>query len=209
MSDSDQLIEYSLGSLEPEQGKRVDAELAGSEALRAELRETSAALAQIADATVSVTPRAGLRDRLVASLEPERRFDHLIGRLTRFLDLPANAVEGLLRSGANQADGRWRESGIPGMRAFRFEGGPNIVTADCRMLHMEPGFRFPDHRHGGDEWGFVLQGSIEEDGSVLYGAGDIVHKPPATRHSFRILGKQAAILIVLLEGAIEWIDPRG
>jgi anti-sigma factor ChrR (cupin superfamily) len=209
MSDNDRLVEYSLGLLKPEQGKGVEAELADSEALREELQETSAALAQLADATDPVAPSTDLRDRLLASLEPERRFDHLIGRLTRFLDLPVNEVEGLLRSGANPADGGWRMSGIPGMRAFRFEGGPNIATADCQMLHMEPGFRFPAHRHGGNEWGFVLQGSIEEDGGALYGAGDIVHKPPASRHSFWIPGKQATLLIVLLEGVIEWLEDQG
>lgn len=209
MSDSKRLVEYSLGSLDRAQRERLDAEVARSETLREELRQTAETLARIGATTGRIAPSARLRGRLMASLEPERQFEPYVGRLEHFLDLSVDRVEELLRLAAAPADGRWRRSGLRGMRVFGFEGGPNIDQADCRMLKMELGFRFPAHRHAGNEWGFVLQGRIEEDDGAVHCAGDIVHQAPESRHSFRIAGDQAAILFVLLEGEIEWLDPNG
>jgi putative transcriptional regulator len=95
----------------------------------------------------------------------------------------------------------WEDAGMAGVRLLHLDGGPKVATADCGLVHVEPGRAFPPHRHLGDEWVLVLQGQAQEDSGRQFLPGDLIHKAPGTVHSFRILGKEPfAFAVVLFEG---------
>ena len=80
------------------------------------------------------------------------------------------------------------------MRLLHFEGGARHAGADCGLVHIEPGTRFPLHRHVDDEWNFILQGmGEEEDTGRRWGPGDLFCNPAGTQHAFRAIGDEPLV----------------
>ena len=52
------------------------------------------------------------------------------------------------------------------------------------LFETGPGTVIPEHIHGGVEWAFVLEGSMEDDEGVVT-AGNFVYRPAGSRHSVR------------------------
>jgi anti-sigma factor ChrR (cupin superfamily) len=52
------------------------------------------------------------------------------------------------------------------------------------LFETGPGTVIPEHVHGGVEWAFVLEGTMEDDEGVVT-AGNFVYRPPGSRHSVR------------------------
>ena len=205
-SDID-LVEYWLEQLEPAERIAIEARLAQSDSARERALQVQTLLAHVGSLSSPLKPTPSVVDRLMESLDDTTRFDGFISRLTTFLDLPATRVRELLATARRAAPNTpgWQTSGLKGLLAYPFRGGANIAAANTQMLHMAAGFVFPNHRHIGSEWGFVAQGTlIEHDGRCVC-AGDIVHKTPGSRHSFRVDGSQPAIVFIVLEGPIEWL----
>lgn len=206
MSTDSELIEYCLGLLDGRRREAVERRLAASPGLRAELRRTRETLTALAAAAPPRRPRAAVRERLLDALDDATGLYGFTGRLTVFLDLPAGRVRTLLDAavGAPRSAG-WRSGGVPGLSAYPFRGGANLAGADSRMLHLAAGASMPAHRHGGDEWGFVLRGDLREADGRRHSAGDIVHEPAGSLHRpFRAEGGPA-LLVVLLDGPVEWV----
>ena len=205
MRDESRLYEYILGLLSQEESQALERELAASAELRTELKALQNTIGTLATAAEPMTPSAGLRSRLLASLDDESRFDGFVARLQTFLDFSTQQVHALLEVVKTAPGSPWRESGMPGIWLYPFQGGENITDTAGQLLYMAPGSIFPPHRHRGSEWGFVLQGHIIEDSGHHYGAGDIVHKATGTQHSFHVQDEEAAIIFTLLEDKIEWL----
>jgi anti-sigma factor ChrR (cupin superfamily) len=203
--DGSRLIEYVLGVLDDEARAEMERELATSSRTERKRLELEEALASLALAAEPRQPGEGLRNRLLASLDPDTRFEGFVERLAVFLDLGADRVRRLLATVPEAPGGSWQASGLPGIHLLPFAGGPRIATAECLLIQLEPGRIFPSHRHRGDEWGFVLQGSAEEDGGRRFEPGDIVHKAPGSAHSFQALGTEPFVFAVVLHLGIDWL----
>ena len=52
------------------------------------------------------------------------------------------------------------------------------------LFETGPGTVIPEHIHGGVEWAFVLEGTMEDDEGVV-SAGNFVYRPAGSRHSVR------------------------
>ena len=52
------------------------------------------------------------------------------------------------------------------------------------LFETGPGTVIPEHVHGGVEWAFVLEGTMEDDEGVV-SAGNFVYRPLGSRHSVR------------------------
>jgi quercetin dioxygenase-like cupin family protein len=147
-------------------------------------------------------PSPALRSRVLASIDPATPLAGFALRLATFFDLSSErAVEllGVARGGA----GDWEAAFVPGVRLHHLAGGPRVEGADCGLVELAPGTWFPAHLHRGDEWSFILAGSGEEEGGERWEPGDLVHRPPGTRHAFRSVGSSPLVFAVVLHGGIE------
>ena len=119
------------------------------------------------------TPPASLRDRLLAQVAAE-----------------AAPPPFVLRAD----DSPWIETGVPGVRRrnlFTDERSERVSF----LLQMDPGSKYPPHRHGGVEECFVLQGTVTDNDSSV-SAGDYVRYETATNHSPLVTVAGCLLLIV-------------
>ena len=196
--DDDNFSTYLLGILDQEAESKLP--ISAQEQLIAD--EVIAAIALSAE---PIAPSQSSRDRLLAALEPDTRFEAFVERLAEFFDLGAKRIRELLAHITAVPHTPWQSSGLPGLYLLPFQGGPRRAKAGCQLIYMEPGRVFPPHRHLGDEWGFILQGWLQEDSGREYGPGDLIHKTSNSSHSFQAQGNEAALLGVALHGKIEWL----
>jgi anti-sigma factor ChrR (cupin superfamily) len=147
-----------------------------------ELEALCSAAAELADGLIMpVTPRASLRDRVVARIADYETVKPLVDVRTH--------------------EGGWSGAGVPGVdvrKLFRDrETGRTTV-----MIRMAPGARFPAHRHGDHEQCLVLSGDIRW-GELVYREGDFVVMEKGTSHP-EIYSKDGNVLL-LVAGANEYV----
>jgi putative transcriptional regulator len=153
-------------------------------------------------------PSAGLRGRVLGTLAAATRLSGFTERLAALFDLGRERSGELIREAAGSAAG-WQAIPIPGVRLLHFAGGPRVAAADCGLVRLEPGARFPAHRHGGDEWSLVLAGEAEEEGTGnRWQPGDLVHRTAGSVHAYRAVGQEPLVFAVVLEGGIELTQDR-
>ncbi|MEN8184200.1 MAG: cupin domain-containing protein, partial [Myxococcota bacterium] len=141
---------------------------------------------------------------LLRSLEPDARFPAYVERVGVLFDLAQSRVRELLDAVSRVMQSPWEEGRVPGVRLLHFDGGPRLATADCGLVYIEADVSYPGHRHRGDEWSLVLQGEAEEDGGRLWAAGDLVHRPAGSSHSFHTLGQVPFVFAVAVHDGIEY-----
>ena len=117
------------------------------EKLIAEFERVASDMALLAS---PVQPSRDLRSRLIERIAAEPRLEGVLA----------------VRSG----EGVWQETGIPGVsfKHLYFDPAQNQVTM---LVRMQPGSRYPSHRHVQAEQCLVLEGDIGS-GDVVYRAGD-------------------------------------
>ena len=76
----------------------------------------------------------------------------------------------------------WHEA-VPGIRT-KVLYKDNDTHETAMLFETQPGTVIPEHVHGGVEWAFVLEGTMEDDEGVVT-AGNFVYRPAASRHSVR------------------------
>ena len=201
-------IEYALGLLDADAQRAADAELETSATARAALSDAMDSLSAIGSAEAPLQPSDGLRAAVLAAVRPERRFEGFVDRVSTFLDLSTARVREILSAVdvATDPDGGWEDDRVLGTRLYHFSGGPRVAEADCGIVRLEPGARYPAHRHIGDEWSFILSGMVEEDSGDIWGPGDVVHCPPGSVHSFWAAGDEPLVFALVLHGGLE--SPR-
>lgn len=80
------------------------------------------------------------------------------------------------------------------MRAKRLVGPGGVIDSDQTvfgLLEIDPGGRYPAHRHAAPEIYYVLSGRAEcRFGDEIFeaGPGSVIRTPPNVWHSFRTLG---------------------
>ncbi len=169
-----------------------------------ELNQIEATMSSIALTESAQTPGNALREQLLQSVQQPHRFDAFIARLSDFLDLSADRVKALLLQIELAPNTPWQTSELPDICFLPFQGGPKTNGRECFLMHMQPGHTFPEHRHHGDEWGFVLQGQIQEDSGRCYAPGDMVYRSADDTHALTATGDQPFVFAVILQGGIEW-----
>jgi putative transcriptional regulator len=152
-------------------------------------------------------PSAGLRGAVLASVAGRTKLAGFAERLAALFDLGAERAAELLREATGDASG-WQAIPLPGVRLFHLAGGPRVAGADCGLVRLEPGARFPLHRHGGDEWVFVLTGEAEEEETgARWLPGDVLYRGPGSFHAYRAVGGAPFVFAVVLHDGIEIAEP--
>lgn len=201
-SDYDQLVpDYVLGFLSEADRRRMDAALAGSDALRREVDETREALAAAsASALAPVTPHPTLRQRIVGQIDGVDRFRPFFAELARILELPIAAVRTLLAKIDDRAG--WLPI-KPGIWMFGFEPGQgpgDDGDRQANFLRLAPGAAFPRHQHLGPELAFVLEGAGHDEDGRRYGPGAIIAHPTGSAHGFHAGDRRDLCLVVVHHG---------
>ncbi|MGH7574993.1 MAG: cupin domain-containing protein [Longimicrobiales bacterium] len=173
---------YALGALEGDELSRFEARLAADRELADEVASYREVVAAIALGITPVEPRPSVRDEV----------------LRRARETPKPAVEAAVPPSPRSpyAALPWEPGGVPGLQLHwirRVSGaGESIV-----LMRGEPGTRYPDHSHTGEEHGFVLQGTFS-DALGEYRAGDYVHYPAGSVHNdIRVTGAEVCIFLVV------------
>ena len=100
--------------------------------------------------------------------------------------IPISAAVKLAQSGSLYLDVSamtWNEA-VPGLR-MKFLYKDNERKEAMVLVDAKPGAVIPEHVHGGVEWAYVLEGSMEDDEGIVT-AGNFVYRPEGSRHSVRM-----------------------
>lgn len=171
---------HALGALDPDEAALVEAAIAGDASLRAQLdgyREVAHALGA---ALEPVRPAPEVRGRLFASLDEAckpPRLDRFAARIGQLFDVSLEKARMFL--GWVDEPRRWSpEPGYPSVLLIHLPAGPAWAGADCGLVQMQPGARFPLHDHKGQEVTLVLQGTgIDSSGTRLEPGVELVLEP--------------------------------
>jgi quercetin dioxygenase-like cupin family protein len=146
-------------------------------------------------------PSDALKERLLKSTQTASRFERFLARVGELCDLASDKTQALLDS---IDDASLWNPGTPGVSLFDIQGGPKVANAVVGFVRMPAGAQFPEHSHLGDEVVLVMQGSYRDDvdGSV-HRAGDEVHKPAGTTHSFTALPGPDLLYLVVVEKGLK------
>ena len=98
---------------------------------------------------------------------------------------------------------------LSGSKAFKplrfFAGDRGFVE----LLRLEPGEAIPLHRHTGEVHAFNLHGWRELDNGERVGPGGYVYEPQGNVDSWRVVGDEILVVLVVVHGAVEYLDNDG
>lgn len=196
------LAEHALGTLADDARDEVDRHVATCGHCAAELRalrEVFAALPQaLPEGAGPAGVRAALLDAITPGISDVRRFAGFRRRFALLYDLPESAFDEVVGGLADPS--RW-EAALPSVGLYHFDPGPRIVGADAGFVRFAAGSRMPMHRHVGDEYMFIFEGSLHDEANgVRLEAGDMLVMPTGTSHDFGISPDQDCLAAVLLYG---------
>lgn len=152
------------------------------------------ALSLLALGLEPVPPPAWVRETLLRRVTTTARYAPFIGALGRMFDLPRARMAELLQA-ASRPDA-WAHELVPGLRIIHFAAGPSIVGRHAGLALVREGFEFPQHRHLVEEHTFVLEGLLIESDGTMHGPGDVLVRPPGTRHAVTVLARSVLASLV-------------
>ena len=171
---------------------------------RSQYIELVEVLTLLAVALVPATPRAGVRERLIAAVsESPARFAPFFGRLSSLFDLSLDRVEQIMASIA--APELWQPGPLPGLHAMHFEGGPRCASADVGLVRLDPGFSLPRHRHRSLETAMILEGGYREDTGRVYLPGDVHEMTEGSVHGYRVFDDRPCLIALVLFDGVEFL----
>lgn len=198
MSDvRDLFCDYVFGGLEPAARAEVEAAVAASPALRAELDALSEDLTGLAVALTPVRPDPEVRERVLDAVRRDRLLP-FVDELSRFCDLAVEKMKAILRLVDDPS--AWEAGPLPGIRLIHFDHGPACLGADTGLVEMPAGFAFPAHSHRGPEVNYVLEGRLIDDDGTVYGPGSFVSKDERHVHGFRVGDERPLVMVVIHNG---------
>lgn len=206
MKDVDELIltEYVLGTLAEAERAQVEAAVAASPELQAQVRELAELFACVAADLPTVEPSPDLRERLLRSAAPRSRLQGVVDALARFVDLTKEAAAALLATVDDAT--RWNASPWAGVEVFHIDPGPRLAGAEVGFVRMTPGARFPWHGHDGEEQNLVLQGALQVSDGQIVGPGEMYPGAPDIQHDFVALEGPDLILVAVLQCNLLFTD---
>lgn len=170
----------------------------------AELAAARGAVAAIGAASESASPPTSLRSRLVSSLGKAGRYGKFADRLSRMFDLSLTDAEALCaRIEDPSAFGPFL---VPGVDVIPVTTGPRLAGAIAVIARIQPGARFPEHKHKGEETMLLLDGGLREEGEGGHEAwrGDELLSADGSGHAFVALPGQPCIAASVIEGVAEF-----
>lgn len=202
------LAAHALGALDPDEAAAVEAAVAADPALAAELEAHRDAAAALVGAVVAPAP--AVRDRLMASVDAlarPGRFDRFAARLAALFDVSIDKARMFL--GWIDDPAQWERYPIPGVQVVHLPAGPAWAAADCGLVRMPPGARFPWHTHRGEEVTVILQGRARDSDGRHLGPGDELVVGADDEHDFVVdEASEEYIFAVRLHGIDLVNDPR-
>jgi quercetin dioxygenase-like cupin family protein len=98
-------------------------------------------------------------------------------------------------------------------------GGPGKCSKPLRFLpanrgfvelfRLDPGTIVPLHRHTGEVHAFNLEGSRQLGTGEIIGPGEYVYEPAGNVDSWKVVGNEPAVLLVVVMGRVEYLGPGG
>jgi predicted ChrR family anti-sigma factor len=196
----DLLPEYALGTLAEAQAREVEAHLQRCNPCARELAVLDEIFASLPLALPPAAASRALRERILAAVAGESRFEGLVGRVAGMLDVAREGARELL--GWIDDAARWIQGPGPST-LIHLPGGPAVAAANCGFVRVAAGATFPAHRHLGEEHVLVLQGGFEDSEGATLHRGDEAYKPAGSEHSFTALPGVDLVYLVVLTGGIE------
>lgn len=165
-----------------------------------------AALAAVAAPGPDVPAGAGrlaLRERLMASVGRGGKFGIFADRLARMFDLDAEAAVELAKRAEDPA--AWMPFFVPGIEMIPVTTGPKVANGTGTLVRIQPGTKFPDHTHRGEETMFVMEGGFrEENGPGEAWRGDELIKSDGTEHAIVALPGVPCVAAAIVTGMAEF-----
>jgi quercetin dioxygenase-like cupin family protein len=201
VSDSQPGIETLLERRLPSAIARHDDDLVAGGVAESEIAATRNAVAALGVAEAGrASPPAALRERLLASRRRGGKFGIFADRVARMFDLPIVEAEALMRKIEDPAS--WAPFLVEGVEMIPVVGGPSCANAIATLVRIQPGIRFPDHAHRGDETMLVLDGGFHEpmsNGEEVW-RGDEIFRADGSEHALVGLPGVPCIAAVVIFG---------
>ena len=201
MSYSPPSLEDLVERRQPSALARQDAELCDAGAAPGEIAATRDALAALAVAGSSPRPPpSALRDRLVASRSRSGKYGIFADRIARLFDLTMPDAEALMTR--LEEPSAWMPFLVDGLELIGVETGPKCAGAIATVVKLEPGTRFPEHAHNGEETMVVLDGGFHEPlpGGEEVWRGEEIFRDDGTEHHLVALPGVPCIAAVVIFG---------
>jgi putative transcriptional regulator len=140
----------------------------------------------VAELLAPTEPGSDSLQRLLARAEAiPTRYAPFYEQLMQMFQLDEAALEQeLLRAGEPR---KWKASGLPGVRVFELEAGPDLRAAQTLLVRFGTGMRFPQHRHRQPERTLILEGGYRDETGREYHPGDYDDRGTQGAHAFRAL----------------------
>jgi putative transcriptional regulator len=187
---------------------RRDEALVSAGVAAKELAATKGALAALAAVAAPAAPdfgagREGLRERLMASVSRGGKFGIFADRLARMFDLDAEAAAELAKRAEDPA--AWMPFFVPGIEMIPVTTGARVANGTGTLVRIQPGVKFPDHAHRGEETMFVMEGGFrEENGPGEAWRGDELIKDDGTEHAIVALPGVPCVAAAIVTGMAEF-----
>jgi hypothetical protein len=159
--------------------------------------EEASGLERLASA---LPPPPALRERVLVATRTGRPLPSFAGALARLFDWPVDKAREVLV--AAEGESHWRPGFVPGNRLRPLAPGPAHAGALAMLLHTDPGVVLPDHRHGGAERTFVLQGGYRDSAGVEVWAGEYQEMTGGSHHAIHVLPGEPCVAAVLCRGGL-------
>jgi putative transcriptional regulator len=151
---------------------------------------------------LSETPRPpgpGVRERLFASRARSGKYGIFADRLARFFDLSLADAEALAQRLENSST--FTPFLVDGLELLPVTCGPKCDGAIATVVRIQPGARFPEHAHKGDESMVVLDGGFREVATEReVWRGEELFSPDGSEHVIEALPGVPCVAAVLIYG---------
>lgn len=195
---------YALGALDDEESRQVLRAVAADPALEAELAELLDAASAMGAMVEPVAPPPAARARLLDAAGGER-FARFARRFAELFDVGVQRARELL--GLVDTPQAWVPGPGPQSWLIHFQAGPALATADTGFVKLAKGERFAWHRHDGDEYCMILQGTAQDSLAGTLTVGDEGKLAGGTEHDFVAVGDEDLIFAVWVHG-VDFTIPR-
>ncbi len=198
-------LEDLLAAGVPSAIERDDAKLLAAGVSKADIAGTRDAIAAVGLAeAIAETPPSSLRDRILATRARGGRYGVFADRVARLFDVPVNDAEALLKK--LEEPGGWEPFLFEGTEVMTVPAGPKRAGATAAFVRVQPGSRFPEHAHRGEETMLVLEGGVVEAGTPNEAwRGDEMVRADGTQHTLEGLPGRPCVAAVLIDGYADWL----
>ncbi|MGD2132222.1 MAG: hypothetical protein PVI23_05475 [Maricaulaceae bacterium] len=82
-------------------------------------------------------------------------------------------------------------------------------TGYVALLRVDPGCVIPPHRHTGVVHAYHLSGSRRIHTGDVIGPGGFVYEPAGNLDSWEVVGDEPCVMLIVVEGEVEYLTPDG